>query len=235
MQFFFVNKLNDNTLILQEMEYHHCIKVLRNKVGDEVWGIDGIGNSYKSVIQYIENEIVHLLIQNTFQNVGELKNKTALAFGLLKDKERMEWMVEKATELGVFEMYPLVCEHCERKEWKMDRAEKIILSAVKQSKRSYIPKIHLPQDISLFINTLPNLFSLKLVAYCDAQPILQTFQYQLINQNCLYFIGPEGDFSISEIESMKKANIQEISLGNVRLRSETAVIHLLSISKFLNS
>ena len=226
--FFFVNAKNilNNQFFLSEQESHHLIKVLRKPIGTEIWLIDGIGSAYYGTLQNIQNDVVSGRILKVFPKYGENKIQLNLGIGILK-KNKMNFVVEKATECGVNEIIPLVLDKCIKRDVNLDRLIKISRSVVKQCGRSVIPSIPRPYNLKELLNKYAN--TLILVCHdsgingIDIVPkILQN------NSNILLLVGPEGDFSKEEINFLKNHNANFITLGNRRLRSETAVIAVLS-------
>ena len=136
--------------------------------------------------------------------------------------DRLEWFLEKATEIGIHEITPIICDHSERKVYKIDRAEKIIQSALKQSNQYYLPKINNPVTFSQFIKQ--NFEGQKFIAHCE-ETDKKSFKNELQkNTNVLILIGPEGDFSSKEINLALQNNFIPVTLGNTRLRTETAAL-----------
>ncbi len=226
--FFFIDfkNISNNQFFLNKQESHHLIKVLRKPVGTEIWLIDGIGNTYYGILQNIQNDVVSGRILEVFPKYGENKIQLKLGIGILK-KDKMNFVVEKATECGANEIIPLVLDKCIKRDVNLDRLKKISRSAVKQCGRSVIPSIPRPIKLKELLNTNTN--SLILVCHETAINGIDIVPKKLINaSNIVLLVGPEGDFSKKEIDYLKDHNANFISLGNRRLRSETAVIAALS-------
>lgn len=233
--YFFVDpeKVLDNKFFLNEQESHHLIKVLRKPVGTEIWLIDGIGNVYLGTVQNIQNDAVSGQILKVFPKCGENKIQISLGIGILK-KDKMNFVVEKATECGVNKILPLVLDKCIKRDINIDRLIKISKSAVKQCGRSVIPSISKPTILEELLSTYNN--NSILMCHESGEYGIDVLQKLLIEQSKLILlVGPEGDFSKDEINILKERKVKFISLGNRRLRSETAVITVLSQINLFNN
>ena len=155
-----------------------------------------------------------------------------LAVALTKNMERYEWMLEKATEIGVDEITPLLCEYSERRTWKRERAEKIIVAAMKQSHQAYLPKLNEPCE---FISFTQQFFEgKKLIAHCGVgEKLAITAALQHV-ERALIAIGPEGDFSLNEINTAVEKGYSAITFGENRLRAETAGIVACTAMSIIN-
>lgn len=218
---------------LNDDDSKHCVKVLRNKVGDTINLVDGKGNWVTAKI--VNTNFVNLKLD--IQSVENEYNKSDyyihIAIAPTKNTDRIEWFLEKAVEIGIDEITFLQTNKSERKELKLNRLEKIAIAAMKQSKKAYLPKINplikftefLKQDFSNFE---------KYVAFVDVENA--NYLHQLANQKQKYLvlIGPEGDFSNEEIDSLKKKDFRCISLGKSVLRTETAGIYICSVLNMIN-
>lgn len=229
--FYSPNILQDRTL--SQEESNHCIKVLRKKEGDEILITDGSGSFYDSKI--VDAHPKHCLVEIVSTNTPtkEWRNYIQIAFAPTKNMDRIEWFTEKATEIGVDELSPILCRYSERKEIKNVRIEKILVSAMKQSLKARLPKLNEIISFSQFIKQPFD--GQKLIAHCyeDASKQLLKKIYHR-NENVLILVGPEGDFSEQEIEEAKKNGFETISLGNSRLRSETAAFVACNTIQIIN-
>ena len=211
---------------LSEEESAHCVRVLRNTVGDEILITDGKGTTYTARItnpnpKHCEFEIISREKQEPHHHFH-----LHIAVAPTKNIERMEWMIEKCTEIGVDEITPLLCRFSERKQLRTDRLEKIILSAAKQSLTPYLPVLHELTPYDEFIkeyriqNTEYRLQ--KFIAHCykDEKRLLKDEIER--GRDVLVLIGPEGDFSEQEVVDALQAGFIPVSLGESRLRTETA-------------
>ena len=233
--FFFVDphNISDNKFFLDEQESHHLIKVLRKPVGTNIWLIDGIGKAYYGNFQNIQNDVVSGTIQEVFPKYGENKIQIDLGIGILK-KDKMNLVVEKATECGVSEIIPLVLDKCIKRDVNLERLVKISKSAVKQCGRSVFPNITAPTILEELINSYDN--NSIVVCHDSGKSGIDVLPIMLRNQSkVLVLIGPEGDFSKEEIGFLNDRKVKFINLGNRRLRSETAVIAALSQINLYNN
>jgi 16S rRNA (uracil1498-N3)-methyltransferase len=232
MHIFYTPDINSNTLTLTEEESKHCIKVLRLETGSILHLIDGIGGFYDAIIEDPHPKRTKLKILNKIENFAKRNHYLHIAIAPTKNIERLEWFLEKATEIGIDEITPIICDRSERKEVKTERLIKVITSAVKQSIKAYHPKLNEPVRFSEFIASTTH--SQKFIAHCMNGGKV-TIKEQLINKgNYLVVIGPEGDFSFQEIETAISHNFIPISLGESRLRTETAGLQACFEINFLN-
>ena len=217
MQLFFCPELLNDTSFLPNEESAHCIKVLRKKVGDHIHLIDGVGGFYEAEITVVSQKKV---IFNVIKKWNQPKSPYSLhiAIAPTKNNDRFEWFLEKATEIGIDEVTPIICEHSERKMIKNERMEKIILSAAKQSLKSKLPKINKVTSFNDFMNK--NDSSHCFIAHCLPNQ-KKKLKNEVVSESTI-LIGPEGDFSTLEVEVALKNNYTPISLGSSRLRTETA-------------
>ena len=212
-------KITDSLFQFDKEESKHIIKVLRKRGGDTIHITDGKGNLFHAEIT-LESEKrceVKIVKTDTFE---PKKYHLHIAIAPTKMNDRLEWFLEKATEIGIDEITPIICEHSERKFFKTDRAEKIIQAAMKQSNQFYLPQINEPIALNDFLKNDTN--SLKFIAHCEEDKKDLFKNNVQPNQSILILIGPEGDFSTKEIETALKNNFIPVSLGNTRLRTETA-------------
>lgn len=220
MYLFYSPQINTPFHTFNEEESKHCINVLRLTNGSIVYIIDGKGAFCKARI--IDSHPKRCKIEVIEISTGYNKHNYYLhvAIAPTKNIDRFEWFVEKAVEIGVDEITPLLCEHSERKVIKLDRTEKVAIAAMKQSLKAYLPKINEIVEFSTFIKNSTD--ANKLIAHCaEHEKVLLQHAVQP-KQNVLIVIGPEGDFSATEIELAITNNYQAVSLGNSRLRTETA-------------
>ena len=220
MLFFAENILE--TLFLPSDESFHCVKVLRMKENDEVQIIDGKGNFYeaKIVLPDAKNTRIEILsVQKEFEKRNYFLH---LAIAPTKNIERLEWCVEKAVEIGVDVITPLVCRFSERKIVKPERLQKIIISAAKQSLKAYIPKLNPIKNFDDFV--LQSTENQRFIAHCYKTEKQQFFNVCKKNLSTLVMIGPEGDFSLEEVQFAENQGFTPVSLGQSRLRTETAGI-----------
>lgn len=217
-----------------EDESKHISRVLRMQVGDEIWITDGKGNLHKSTISNITGKIVEVEIIESYTEFEKRNYYLHIAIAPTKNIDRYEWFVEKSTEIGIDEITPIICKNSERKIVKTDRLTRIAEAAIKQSQKAYIPKINEAISFEKFIKS--NFYQLnKFIAHCEESSQKQYIgTYIKPKENILILIGPEGDFSKEEIISARNNSFNEISLGNSRLRTETAGIVACNIVSVIN-
>lgn len=223
-------QIEQNTASLQGQEAIHCSSVLRYKVGDVIHFTDAQSNLYSGEISLIKKGEVQILIQSKQELIDqEISNYPILVCGILKNKDRMEWIIEKSVELGVKEIILVKTERSERSKVRLDRLELVALSAMKQSKRVTLPKISIYDDLIPVLNELILQHSV-FVAHEQMDkktPLLK----ENLSQSPVFVVGPEGGFSDEEIQQISRIkSIQIINLGEWRLRAETACIQLLSLA-----
>ena len=223
MKLFFGN-IHENSAELTEEESQHFTRVLRGKIGDEIHVTDGKGNLAKGIVSLIQSKSVEVDVIEIQENFEQRPYKLHIAIAPTKNMDRMEFFLEKATEIGVDEITFLQSFHSERKNINLNRCEKIVQSAVKQSLKAYLPKIN---DLVKFHDFVKKDHEeSKCIAHCDPNFDRKDFKEILQDrQNYLILIGPEGDFSKEEIEWAYQNNFTGISLGNQRLRTETAALN----------
>ena len=219
--------------ILPEEESQHAIKVLRLQVGDAIEVLDGVGGFYRAKITNPHPKNCGFEITETKVVFGKRDYKLHIAIAPTKNIERLEWFIEKATEIGIDEISPIICRFSERKLIKAERLEKIIVSAAKQSVKAYFPKLN---PICTFDELMKNhQNSQKFIAHCYEQD-KKLLQYEIQKSaDILILIGPEGDFSKEEVQKAIRAGFVPVSLGNSRLRTETAGLVACSSVAILNN
>lgn len=233
-QFYFPD-LNAPQLQLSEEESKHAVRVLRLQPGDEVELADGRGTKARAVVaDNHPKRCVLDVLSHTAHGTG--RNFTLhLAVAPTKNSDRIEWLVEKATELGIDAITLLDCEHSERSSFRTDRLEKIAVAAMKQSQQAWMPVISGPVRFTDFIGQIAEGTSC-FIAHCanesERTPLSKAAK---AGSNVAILIGPEGDFSAEEIEAALKAGAKPVSLGNTRLRTETAALTACAAIHFVNA
>ncbi|MGJ1533921.1 16S rRNA (uracil(1498)-N(3))-methyltransferase [Sphingobacterium multivorum] len=226
MQLFFTSDLNPSleNFILSEEESKHAIRVLRMDTGDRLHLIDGRGGLYEAQIIDPHPKRTVITILNVEEEFQRPKYHLHIAVGPTKNIDRIEWFLEKATEVGIQEITPVICEHSERKEVKLDRLNKVVVAAMKQSLKAYLPKLNPAVSFKQFLREIPKEGVQKAIAHCvDAE---KKYLNQVLepDQHYIILIGPEGDFSEEEIDLALQMGFHPISLGEARLRTETAAL-----------
>ncbi len=209
------------TFVFDKEESKHIIKVLRKKEGDILQVTNGKGFLFHTEITIASDNKCTVKI-NAYEKQEALPYRLHLAVAPTKMNERYEWFLEKATEIGIQEITPIICEHSERKVIKTDRFQKIVESAMKQSLHYYLPILNEPVAFKEFIQTqqIGQLF----IAHCEETDKRSLKNELQTNQDVLVLIGPEGDFSVKEIQLALEHNFIPVSLGATRLRTETAAV-----------
>ena len=211
-----------HSFTLSEEESQHAVRVLRLQTGDELELVDGAGGYYKAVISNPHPKHCEFVIKETFTEFGKRDYRLHIAIAPTKNIERLEWFIEKCTEIGIDEITPVICRFSERKIIKPERLEKIIVSAAKQSLKAYFPILNPMCSFRDFIQQTT--VSQKFIAHCyeqDKQLLQRVYQK---SSDAVILIGPEGDFSPEEVQAAIQHQFQPVSLGSSRLRTETAGI-----------
>lgn len=222
MHLFYTPDISIPVYTLSEEESKHAIRVLRLQKGDEVLLVDGRGGKYTAEITDANPKRTTLKISQTEQEFGKRNHFLHLALAPTKNIERLEWFLEKATEMGIDEITPIICDRSERKEVKPERLTKVITAAVKQSLKAYHPQLNEPISFKKLIQQ--GFEGTPMIAHCmDGEKALIA-QTIAPGGRYLIAIGPEGDFSPQEVQLAQEAGFRAISLGTARLRTETAAL-----------
>ena len=226
MQLFYHPNIDKNTsnCLFDKEESQHIAKVLRKKQGDTLHITNGKGFLFEGQLSFAspkQCEVSILKCQEQIHRPYHLH----LVVAPTKMNERYEWFLEKATEIGIDEITPIICQHSERTSLKLERFEKIILSAMKQSLQCYLPTLNPPITSAVFFKQMMTDTSDKYIAHCqENEKILLSHALTPLSERITILIGPEGDFSDEEINTAIAQNFRPISLGETRLRTETAAI-----------
>jgi len=233
MKLFFSENITNNMITLDEIESKHCIKVLRYNLGDVIYVVDGKGNYYEGIVSSVENKICYVEIKNSIKNFDQKNYYIHIAISPLKNQDRLEWFIEKTVEIGVDEITFINCDRTLRKKNRLDRFLKIAKSAMKQAQKASLPIINPLVDYCDFIENLT--MSNKFICHLEHEVSNDIFSYKnniMKDKTICVLIGPEGDFSITEVENAYSKGIKPLSLGKTRFRTETAGIvacHLANI------
>ncbi|MGE5106052.1 MAG: RsmE family RNA methyltransferase [Sphingobacteriales bacterium] len=223
LPFFYIENYDGNRplITLTEEESKHIITVLRMKMGEQMHLTDGKGNLLTAEIVDDHKKKCIVKILSTV-NCQQPTKKITIAISLLKSSSRFEWFLEKATEIGISEIIPLLCTRTERQKFRSDRMKNILVSAMLQSQQCWLPVLHEPVQ---FVTLVSKEFGddVKFIAHCDEgnRQSLNNFPISQ-SSNCLITIGPEGDFTKEEIALALGNNFIPVTLGETRLRTETA-------------
>ncbi|QBZ98243.1 16S rRNA (uracil(1498)-N(3))-methyltransferase [Flavobacterium sangjuense] len=223
MQLFYNPTINETqtSFVFDKEESKHIIKVLRKKESDILHVTNGLGFLFTTEITIASDNKCTVKIVS-FEKQQASKFRLHLAVAPTKMNERYEWFLEKATEIGIQEITPIICEHSERKVIKIDRFQKILESAMKQSLHYYLPKLNDPISFKDFVKTQNS--GQLFIAHCEETAKKSLKNELKPNEDVTILIGPEGDFSVKEIQQAIAANFIPVSLGTTRLRTETAAI-----------
>ncbi|WP_458626296.1 16S rRNA (uracil(1498)-N(3))-methyltransferase [Winogradskyella sp. PC D3.3] len=233
MQLFYNSNIseNDTSFSFDKDESRHIAKVLRKTIGDNLHITNGKGWLFTAEITLADQK--HCTVAITSKHLKPKRSYNLhLAVAPTKMNDRYEWFLEKATEIGVASITPIICEHSERKVIKMERFEKIIQSAMKQSLQCYLPKLNAPMAFKDYINQY---FTDQIyIAHCEETDKKSLKSQLKTGSDCTILIGPEGDFSVKEIEMALQHHFIPVTLGETRLRTETAAIAACHSVAFLN-
>ena len=220
MQLFYLENPKDE-IILSAEESKHATKVLRKKEGDILNFTDGKGDFYKAEITVADSRKCRLKVVSTEQKEKQHNYHLHIAIAPTKNMDRFEWFLEKATEIGIDEITPIICSRSERKVIKTERCNRILLSAMKQSLKFHVPKLNEAISLNDFIKQ--DYGGTKYIAHCEDG---EKKELKTVNktEKTLILIGPEGDFTQKEIDLVLQNKFKEVSLGTSRLRTETAGI-----------
>ena len=205
--------------MLDEDTSKHITGVLRMKVGDEVLLTDGNGAKAQAIITNDHRKKCSLRI-DAVETEAPKTPKVCIAISLIKNNTRFEWFLEKATEIGVSEIIPLLCERTERQSFRYDRMQSILISAMLQSQQVWLPQLHEPTSFEKVLSTT---YENKFIAHCLPHQKGSLYgALKKFDSDRMILIGPEGDFTEVEIERALNQNFLPVTLGNTRLRTETA-------------
>ena len=227
VELFFSDRIEAGTVFLDNEESGHCVRVLRHRPGDVISVIDGLGTLYSCELTVADAKGASACIIGSEPGFGVHPYRLEMAVCPTKNIDRFEWFAEKATEVGVDVIAPVLGDHSERRTVKTDRIRRIALSAAKQSLKAAVPEVPEPVSVMEYISSAPD-GALKLICYCDSS--LPREQRRSIadeldgtDRICI-LIGPEGDFSPEEVTAALESGWRPVHLGDSRLRTETAAV-----------
>jgi 16S rRNA (uracil1498-N3)-methyltransferase len=221
-----------NLVTLPEDESMHITKVLRHQIGDRLLVTDGKGLLMETQIHQLEKKVCTVEVLSLVQNQPSRSYQIHLAVAPTKNLDRFEWFLEKATEMGIDTITPIICDHSIRREIKIERSNRIISSAMKQSLQTFHPKLNEACTFKKFVNQ--SFDGLKLMAHLSEQSQKPLSYWVKKNQSVCILIGPEGDFSPEEVQLAVQNGYQLSLLGQQRLRTETAAIVACNQIHFIN-
>ena len=222
MQLFYTPDISEKTYAFSKEESKHCIKVLRKKTGDDIYLVDGKGTLYHTVLIDDNPKACMVEVKHKKVDFNKRNYRIHMVVSPTKNNDRFEWFLEKATELGVDEITPIICQNSERKVIKLERLNKILVAAMKQSLKAYLPKLNEAVTWEEFIQQKFNID--RFIAHCRKGRKTPLKQWLKPQQDVMILIGPEGDFSETEVHEAMSSGFVPVSLGKSRLRTETAAI-----------
>lgn len=225
LPYFFIPGITGNIVDLPEETARHCVQVLRMKVGGQLALTDGKGHLYNTTIKNADKKHCAVEIVETRFEERTIR-RISIAISTLKNTGRFEWFLEKATEIGVCEIIPLICHRTERQHFKAERARNILVAAMLQSKQTWLPDLKESQAFEVAVSQ--SIWQQKLIAHCEEMQKSGLGRFNNLD-DIQILIGPEGDFTLNEIESATLHGYQQVSLGHTRLRAETAGIVAASL------
>ncbi len=228
MQLFYYTQPSsqDHKLSLEKEETRHITKVLRKKVGDKISITNGRGDLFDAQISELTSNRCTLLLKH-IRTQKPTSPGLHIAIAPTKMNDRMEWFLEKSTELGIHSITPLLCHNSERRVIKEERYDKIIISAMQQSLRLHKPKLAPLTSFEDFIKTKRE--AVQLIAHCEESDKIHLSEYLSPAKDTVLLIGPEGDFSPTEITLALEHQFNPVHLGHTRLRTETAGMYATSL------
>ncbi len=234
MQLFYTPEidLNSTSFTFDKDESKHIVKVLRKSEGDRLQITDGQGHIYQARIETADPSQCRVQILDARKQVPK-RHHLHLAVAPTKNNNRYEWFVEKATEIGAHEITPLICDRSEKKNVKLERLEKLVVSAMKQSLRTFLPKINEPITFKEFVQTQRE--GSCFIAHCEEEERSDLKRRITPDTPITILIGPEGDFTEPEIKLSYEHGYMPVTLGEARLRTETAALVACTIVTMINN
>ncbi len=230
MELLLDTNFSPNNTTLNEQESHHCINVLRHQIGDEINITDGKGSLYRCTIESTTKKNLVAHINQTL--VSEPPLPVHICVALTKNIERYEWFAEKAIEIGATAITPLICTRSERRKINLERLQRIVISAAKQSTKLYLPQVNEPVKFADILKNKQEDIRVILHTY----PTKKDHLFNVIERgkSVMCLIGPEGDFSEEEVQQAKENGFRDATLGEEILRVETAAVVTTNIIKLKN-
>jgi 16S rRNA (uracil1498-N3)-methyltransferase len=237
MHLFYTPDISSPTYTLTEEESKHAVRVLRLNIGDRISLIDGKGGWYEAEINNDDPRRCSVTILETRKETGKRSWQLHIAIAPTKMMDRLEWFVEKATETGIDAISLIDCANSERTVVKTERISKVAIAAIKQSLKAYLPRLNEMSAFKKFISHANEFHGEKFIAHCHSPagrklPHIKTIYTP--GKDALVLIGPEGDFTMDEVNLALENGFKEISLGESRLRTETAALYACTALNVLN-
>jgi 16S rRNA (uracil1498-N3)-methyltransferase len=233
MKRFYSASVQNNIALLEGSEKEHCIKVLRTQIGETVEVVDGKGNVFEGQLSSSEKLTATLTIIKKLA-IQAILPAISVGICIPKNPSRWEWFLEKSTEIGVNKIMPIISKRSEKPTIRKDRNEQIILAAFKQAGQLYLPQLAQPIAFEKFIQTSEFNFAKKFIAHCEENERTFLADKYKKGEEAIVLIGPEGDFTSEEIKLAVQKGFEPISLGNSRLRVETAGVVAVGMINWLN-
>jgi 16S rRNA (uracil1498-N3)-methyltransferase len=233
MQVFYAPGISGDSYILDENESKHCIRVLRMTKGTNVKLIDGKGNLYSGIISEPDSRKCIISVTEITRDFEKRDYRLHIAISPLKNPERFEWFIEKSVEIGIDEITPLICRNTEKPGIKSERVNNLIISAMKQSLKATKPILNESCSFEEFNSMKSD--AIRMIAHCDNSLIRRgVADVYTKGRDAIILIGPEGDFTVNEIDSAVNSEFIPVHLGTSRLRTETAGIAVCHSIYFMN-
>ncbi len=229
---FYAPDIKGDSYELSEIESRHIVKVLRLVTNDKITLTDGKGNLFHAYISHSNPRKCVVRINEVEKQHGKRNYHLHIAIAPTKNISRYEWFLEKATEIGIDEITPIICKHSERKIINSNRLLKVLITAMKQSLKTFLPKLNPMTNLHQFLDKKHK--GQKFMAYIDEENTFTLKDFYKQQEDALILIGPEGDFSLEEVQHAINKSYRLISLGNARLRTETAGVVSCHSIAFLN-
>ncbi len=232
---FYAPEIADGNFTLDAIQSKHCVQVLRHQQGDSIYLVDGKGTLYEALISDANSKRCKYQVKSKTEAYEAMPFELHIAIAPTKNSSRLEWFLEKATEIGISTITPIFTQHSERRKLRTERLQKILITAMKQSGKAYLPQLNEPIKLSQFLKkeALFSQYQSKTIAYVpeNGEHLKSVYQKQ---QNALILVGPEGGFHASEVAQCEQKGFKAVSLGQSRLRTETAGIVACTLVHLLN-
>lgn len=232
MYLFYTNKIEGEWALLEEAEARHCVQVLRMKAGDPIQFVDGHGSWFKGRLIELHKKTCRIAIEEQEMQADVCPVDLHLAVAPTKNIDRFEWFLEKATEIGISQVTPLLCKRSERKRIRPERLERVLIAAMKQSLKARLPVLNPLQKLADFLSEVNS--EQKLIAHCHEGEKKLLKNIYIPKKSVCILIGPEGDFMEEEVSAARDKGFQAIGLGEARLRTETAALVACHSINFMN-
>ncbi len=235
MNYFYAEGIGNAEVIkLDERESHHAVHVLRLKPGDPIYLLDGIGNSYEAELVETGKKGASAKIHKRQHHPPNKSYHLHIAIAPTKSSDRFDFFLEKATEIGIDEITPLITQNSERRKFNSDKARQTLIAAIKQSGQLWLPRINDAVDISNFYTDQKQFQGQRIICHCQqGEKEFLHKSYALLN-NVIVMVGPEGDFTTDEVNLALENKFIAVTMGETRLRTETAGIMICAMIKTIN-